>query len=357
MGVYQGDGSTCDSVVCPFGACCCQQSGEVQCETIGPVTEQQCEDDLGCLYQGDGSTCDSVVCPFGACCCQQSGAEVQCETTGPVTEQQCEDFGCLYQGDGSRCDEGDQDFVCPFGACCCPDGTCLTIPSGDPVTQQQCEGDPEFPTGCIYQDDSTRCFGSGGLFECPQPPTATPTSTATITPTAIIDRYTDQHAHSNPDRHINRYTDRHAHSNPDRYTHANSNGHSDCHANRYRNGNPNQHPITKRRAVYQSDGLSIRPLCRRRVLQRPVHGAQRDLQSPGERRHVHRDCRTSADHVAHRPADRAWHPRRDRRPCALASARAEAVSMVALKGNFTFQIPGFQPSASGGRLCKLRKRQ
>ena len=101
----------------------------------------------------------------------------------PVTEQQCEDFGCLYQGDGSRCDEGDQDFVCPFGACCCPDGTCLTIPSGDPVTQQQCEGDPEFPTGCIYQDDGTRCFGSGGLFECPQPPTATPTSTATITPT------------------------------------------------------------------------------------------------------------------------------------------------------------------------------
>jgi hypothetical protein len=94
-GVYQGDGTNCDTAVCPItilGACCTAGN----CDS---VTLEDCEAGGG-LYVGDGISCGGINCPEpplpGACC---TGGVC----TDAVTQADCESGGGTFQGEESDC--------------------------------------------------------------------------------------------------------------------------------------------------------------------------------------------------------------------------------------------------------------
>ena len=63
-GIYQGDGTSCDSINCELlvGACCGSEGG-----CVPDVSQETCEGGGG-TYQGDGSTCETVKCPQPPAC-------------------------------------------------------------------------------------------------------------------------------------------------------------------------------------------------------------------------------------------------------------------------------------------------
>ena len=92
-GVYQGNGTTCDTVICPVdtGACCvdgvCSELGEEDCLAVD-----------GASYNGDGSLCGAESCPAptGACCLDGVCSE--------LNEEDCLAMdGATYNGDESTC--------------------------------------------------------------------------------------------------------------------------------------------------------------------------------------------------------------------------------------------------------------
>ncbi|NNM25905.1 MAG: hypothetical protein HKO59_07945 [Phycisphaerales bacterium] len=180
-GVYQGDGTSCDTVMCPQppGACCFDdgsctsvteedciaaggafQGDDIDCAGACPQPGACCLPDGSCVpstvvgggdcagvYQGDGTSCDTTKCPqpTGACCFTDGSCD------SPLSQDDCDAAGGLYQGDGTGCDT--VDCALPNGACCFADGSCTE------VTADECRD-----AGGAYQGDDTAC---GGI--CPQP--------------------------------------------------------------------------------------------------------------------------------------------------------------------------------------------
>lgn len=114
---YYGDGTTCNSVVCPaaqFLRPCCLPDGS--CDVMLPC---ECFDQGGHL--GDGAACESMTeeCPpFGACC----RGDLTCEIT---IEEDCQVPCDEYLGDGTSCPVAC--FATEARACCLPDGTCIVV--------------------------------------------------------------------------------------------------------------------------------------------------------------------------------------------------------------------------------------
>ncbi len=86
-GVFQGDGTTCETASCPspVGACCqddgsCAESTEADCSGV---------------YLGDETACAGLECPLplGACCLED----------GSCAQGTADDCNGAYQGDGSTC--------------------------------------------------------------------------------------------------------------------------------------------------------------------------------------------------------------------------------------------------------------
>jgi len=120
-GEFQGDGSVCGPDSCE-GACCRPNlSGGGTCSE--GVLAGLCREFNDQFFLGIGSTCDGVVCPYGACCL--FGGNGGCVDTAlfddeeeghvPVTQENCVRLGGTYQGDGSECATATD---CPTGACC-----------------------------------------------------------------------------------------------------------------------------------------------------------------------------------------------------------------------------------------------
>ncbi len=89
-GIFAGDGTICDDIVCG-GACCL---------TDGTCLEVLLEEDctvLGGNYEGDGSDCDTTDCEQTGACCLLDGS---CDVT---TEFDCIAVDGTYQGDGVEC--------------------------------------------------------------------------------------------------------------------------------------------------------------------------------------------------------------------------------------------------------------
>ncbi|MHC5005574.1 MAG: hypothetical protein ACYTJ0_20935, partial [Planctomycetota bacterium] len=89
-GDFQGAGSDCKAAECPLptGACCFDDGS---CSTLsGPMC-----DDAGGVYQGDRTSCDEVMC-LGACCM----ADGSCM---PLGRGECDGVGGVYQGLGTGC--------------------------------------------------------------------------------------------------------------------------------------------------------------------------------------------------------------------------------------------------------------
>jgi len=151
MGIYQGDGTTCETVECPQppGACCledhCFVASRQECQAtdgawLGPGTD--CDDctrrlgacclgdgtcttsmttgDAECLaaggvYAGDDTDCGAVVCPQGACCIADETCQVELVAD-------CLALGGSFVGEGTICT-----VDCASGACCVPDGSCFFV--------------------------------------------------------------------------------------------------------------------------------------------------------------------------------------------------------------------------------------
>lgn len=116
-GVYQGDGTDCDTVDCEgWGACCfvdftCQNLAASECDALGGS------------YQGNETECGPGVCPAVAACCFDDGL---CEL---LSHQTCVDAGGTLIGSQADCTTTD----C-LGACCFYSGYCL-----DDMARDRCE--------------------------------------------------------------------------------------------------------------------------------------------------------------------------------------------------------------------------
>ncbi len=135
-GTYYGDGNNCAVAAntCaspPQGACC--SYGD-----CGTSTEADC---IG-LYLGNGSSCD-IGCPPTGSCCYSNGT---CQ--GFIVEAYCTATGGTYRGDGTICVTGD----C-MGACCAGDGNC-TYGSLDAC------GSGTYQGGGTYCPQSGTCLGA-----------------------------------------------------------------------------------------------------------------------------------------------------------------------------------------------------
>ncbi len=105
-GAYQGNGTSCASVVCPqpIGACC---NGSGGCTQVG---RQQCQL-AGSTYIADGVACGTnAVCPIGACCLSDGSC------TAGLSQANCQTLGGGFQGNATTCVV----VACPvpIGACC-----------------------------------------------------------------------------------------------------------------------------------------------------------------------------------------------------------------------------------------------
>lgn len=121
-GVFQGDGTVCENVMCePLPqACCFETTGN--CLFLEPGL---CEL-AGGVPGGIGSTCENTVCfPEGACCLPDGSC------ADGLSPEDCAAMNGTFEGDGTTCN----DVICPepTGACCFPNGFCLE------VTQADCE--------------------------------------------------------------------------------------------------------------------------------------------------------------------------------------------------------------------------
>ena len=134
-GVYQGDGTSCNDIVCPepMGACCFMPTGCIE------LLEMQCTDVEG-FYQGDGTTCDSIICFETGACCFPDGS---CLEDQDPTD--CLGAGGTYQGSSSTCAQAD--CPQPDGACCFQNGNCIVL------SQADCEA---VPTN-VWQGAFTSC--------------------------------------------------------------------------------------------------------------------------------------------------------------------------------------------------------
>ncbi len=115
------------------GACClpdgsCSLDSQANCEAAGGV------------FQGDGTVCEDVVCqPLPqACCFESTGA---CLNLDPGD---CISAGGVPGGVGTTCET----FTCfPQGACCLPDGSCA-----DGLSPEECAA-----MNGTYQGNDTTC--------------------------------------------------------------------------------------------------------------------------------------------------------------------------------------------------------
>ncbi len=98
-GIYQGDGTDCDSNPCPTGACCVPD-GDCFVDI-----QPECDHEGG-IYQGDFTDCDSNPCPTGACCLYPSGCRL-------VSEADCLDLGGSFFPD-TTCEFGPYGPACPY---------------------------------------------------------------------------------------------------------------------------------------------------------------------------------------------------------------------------------------------------
>ncbi|MHC4991907.1 MAG: hypothetical protein ACYTGC_13100, partial [Planctomycetota bacterium] len=89
--------------LCSIGACCFPDTS-----CIDGISQADCEGQGG-AYQGDGTTCDDVVClaPTGGCC--QCDGEIQFCTI--ETEEDCAALDGLYLGNGTACAAGNAYYL------------------------------------------------------------------------------------------------------------------------------------------------------------------------------------------------------------------------------------------------------
>lgn len=128
---------------CVTGACCL---GDGTCNL---VTGASSCDAQGGVYQGDGTDCDSVNCPQPGACCLTDG------TCMELTLTNCTAAGGVLQGPGIICNI----FIC--GACCLPDGTCIPTSPGlceTPFTNGTFQG---FGSTCGQANCGACCFCDG----------------------------------------------------------------------------------------------------------------------------------------------------------------------------------------------------
>ncbi|NNF44866.1 MAG: choice-of-anchor E domain-containing protein [Phycisphaerales bacterium] len=170
-GTYQGDGTTCDAVMCPQPGACCLPD-----DTCVPAHETGGGDctDRGGRYQGDDIPCAIVDCagPMGACCLPDGSCLL-------VNQKVCAILGGLYQGTGTSCEAAE--CPQPKGACCFVSGTCgvftervciglggTFVGDGVPCAAVRCP--PPFGA-CCFSDGACEmmeiapCVDAGGLFQ------------------------------------------------------------------------------------------------------------------------------------------------------------------------------------------------
>ncbi len=119
-GVYGGDDTTCDDIVClaPDEACCFEDSGG--CLDLPP---EQCMI-AGGIPGGPGTECATFVCfPEGACCLPDGSC------ADGMSPEDCAAANGVFQGDGTVC--GPDTCPEPEGACAFKGGGCLSLTEGD----------------------------------------------------------------------------------------------------------------------------------------------------------------------------------------------------------------------------------
>jgi hypothetical protein len=96
-------GLRCDEVYCPVFGACCLSAGCFEMTAAG------CEAEDG-LYQGEGSDCETASCPgvpWGACCFEDAVCQ------DGLTQAPCNEAGGIFMGFGSDCDHADCPWVLP----------------------------------------------------------------------------------------------------------------------------------------------------------------------------------------------------------------------------------------------------
>lgn len=119
-GVFQGDGTVCENVVCdPLPqACCFEATGN--CLDLDPNDCVLAGGEPG----GLGTTCENTICfPVGACCLPDGSCQ------DGLTPEECAALNGTFEGDGTDC----ASILCPepTGACCFSNGFCLELIEGD----------------------------------------------------------------------------------------------------------------------------------------------------------------------------------------------------------------------------------
>ena len=137
-GTYNGDGTTCSSIMCPQPGACCHSDGSCNDGLAG-----DCDPGGGNIFFA-GSLCSSDPCPPTGACCMGG---IDCDDT---FEANC---GDSYQGDGTSC--GEANICTATGACCFGDGTCDVLPETECADQKG-----------GYQGNDTPCDDSCAM-ECP----------------------------------------------------------------------------------------------------------------------------------------------------------------------------------------------
>lgn len=137
VGIYQGDGTNCQTASCPqpTGACCFQATGG--CINL---TADNCSR-AGGVYSGNGTACGTTVCfPTGACCLPAGNC------IGPVSPGDCAAQGGTFRGNNTSC--ATQNCPQPTGGCCFPNNFCLVL------TQVECGN-----AGANWRGAGTNCDG------------------------------------------------------------------------------------------------------------------------------------------------------------------------------------------------------
>ncbi|MDM7913748.1 MAG: hypothetical protein ACE15D_00600 [Candidatus Eisenbacteria bacterium] len=134
-GDFMGEGTTCDPNPCEQPQACCFEDGSCQNLLAADCTL------AGGTPEGEGTNCDTFVCPTPpAACCYDDGS---CEV---LTAEQCEANGGTFHPEWPTCDVAECPIPPTPGACCIA-GECTVILEDDCtaqgglwMNQETCEG-------------------------------------------------------------------------------------------------------------------------------------------------------------------------------------------------------------------------
>ena len=169
-GVFEGEDSLCEDVVCEFGACCIPDGGCIV------TIQDNCELYFGedSEYLGDGTDCSDTPCEGACCVLGVNPLDFSSSACAELSKFSCAQIGGVFNDYNTECASTSCTML---GSCCLESGTCVdvlnqTICNGLAGTfsiGEFCASEPCLGACCVnfsfcIQVDSAGCLEMDGQF-------------------------------------------------------------------------------------------------------------------------------------------------------------------------------------------------